>query len=58
MSISPLCPYCNMPVTIDYETGLITECLGCEKGVGCYPIYKEDDWDILTNNEWNFEVVR
>ena len=46
--MSPFCPYCGMPVTIDEETGLIIECLGCDGGVDCYPEYAEDDgWDIM-----------
>ena len=45
--IAPFCPYCGMPVTVDYETGLITDCLGCDGSIGCYPNYAEDDWDFM-----------
>ena len=47
MSIIPHCPLCGMPCETNYETGLITSCLGCEDGIGWVPDYKEDTWDFL-----------
>ena len=38
------CPLCGLPVEVDYETGLITFCLGCEGGIGYYPDYKEGEY--------------
>ena len=47
MTLIPHCPLCGMPCEVDYETGLITECLGCEAGIGRVATFKEDDWDLM-----------